>query len=178
MAKLENNQLSLAEASEQLSAAAEPAAIPAWEAIVSPASPKAALAVVQALGKMKDPEASLALTRHALASNWSEVRSKAVEFLKERDFNSFVPALLGELQGPWVGWRELVKTNQDQLVYRFTAIADGLDQQSLRVLDQATSCTGRALSPLEMPINSRNKLPINSNLFACLKMIASMPATV
>ncbi len=139
---IENQKLTIAEATKRLARYADLTAIPAWEAIVSSKSSSAALAVIGALAEMTDPEASLSLARHALASESKVVQQAASRILKERDENSYLPALMAELRGPWIGWRDVATDGRNQLLYRFTMVADAPDQQTLRVLDQAYFLNG------------------------------------
>jgi hypothetical protein len=146
-ADLNKGSLTVDQARDQLTEHADAAAIPAWESIVSPKCASAALAVVGALGKMPEQAAAHSLARHALASDFPAARQEATRLLQLREQADFVPALLGELKGPWVAWREIATDGRSQLIYRYHLAADGIDKQTLRVLDDAYFLHGmRALA--------------------------------
>jgi len=78
-------------AAKQLLEIQDPLAIPAMELVLSTPAEDGALCVVEALARMKAPEASLSLTRHALFCPWERARDAAVNKLKDRDEHSFIP---------------------------------------------------------------------------------------
>jgi hypothetical protein len=83
-----------AAAYERLVSLRDPSAIAAMEQIISPAGDEEARAVIDALGRMSDPEASLSLARHAIYYPSLPVREAAAAALSRRDRHSYVPALL------------------------------------------------------------------------------------
>jgi hypothetical protein len=88
----------------------DPSTIPAIEIVLSDHSEGVALDAVEALAHLDDPQASLALARQAVFSNWARVRAAAAASLQGRNSDDFVPALTALLATPvrtglqWIGW--------------------------------------------------------------------------
>lgn len=112
-------------------------AIPAWELLLSSAHNEGAAVVVEALATISAPEASLSLARHAVWGADQSVRNTAIKLLKERDSNSYMQAVLSELQGPWLAFRQVISDGSNRLVSRYTLVADGKEKMALRVLDDS-----------------------------------------
>ncbi len=127
---------------EKVSEDADVNSIPVWELCLSTAHRRGALVVVDALDQMSAPEASLSLSRHALWTPHTDVREAAIAALKKRDPHSFIPALLSELRGPWIASRQVVRDGLNRLVVRYSAVADGQDRLSLRVMDEVYFLAG------------------------------------
>jgi hypothetical protein len=86
----------------------DPGVIPAIEYVMC-GRETTAVAAVEKLEKMPACEATLALAKQAMFSQWPEVRQRAVFALKSRRFEDFVPDLLGLLASPrkatrWSWW--------------------------------------------------------------------------
>jgi Pretoxin HINT domain len=75
-------------------------AIPALESTVSGSSKEAAQLVVTILENMPSAPATVSLAKHAVLSEWPEVREKAALALKPRDLFAYVPPLLAHLAMP------------------------------------------------------------------------------
>ena len=116
--------------------------IPVWELCLSTAHKRGAAVVVEALKKSSAPEATLSLARHATWVADLGVRNEATDLLKSRDQYAYVPSMLAELQGPWLAAREWAFNGNNRLVCRYSLIADGQDQQALRVLDETYFLAG------------------------------------
>jgi hypothetical protein len=87
-------------ARQELLAIDTPAAIPALERTLARAGGKEAALAAAALGGIRGQEASLALARLAVSSQWSEARQEAVKQLRSRPLLEFVPTLLAMMVGP------------------------------------------------------------------------------
>ncbi len=144
-ADLQAGKLTSDQAVDQISRDADANCIPAWELALSTAHDKGAAVVVEALTRLSAPEASLSLARHAIWAKDPEVQSAAKTALRDRDPNSFIPAMLSELQGPWVASRGIAYDASGRLVIRYALMADGQDKQTLRVLDDIYFLSGNIL---------------------------------
>ncbi len=116
--------------------------IPTWELCLSSAHKQGAAVVIGALKQSNAPEATLSLARHATWVADLSVRNEASNILKNRDPYAYLPAMLSELQGPWLANRQWVFDGNNRLVCRYSIIADGKDKQALRVLDETYFLTG------------------------------------
>ncbi len=83
-----------------IAAVEDVAAVPLLEAGISTTHKAGALAVVTALGKMKQQVAIDSLVRHAVFSDHEEVRQAASKELKARALHCYVPMLLSNLKAP------------------------------------------------------------------------------
>ena len=84
-------------AKKRLAAIQDVAAVPALELVFCGDTEPMALVGVEKLDGMTAVEASLALARQALFSPWEAVRKAAVEKLKTRDRETYVPELLSAM---------------------------------------------------------------------------------
>ncbi|MBI1900039.1 MAG: hypothetical protein HYS13_02845 [Planctomycetia bacterium] len=98
--RLERNEASLQIAEKELFEIDDPAAIPALEIVLSSRSQDSALRLVKVLSGIKGQEATAALARQAVLSQWEPVRQAAAEQLKTRPWEAFVPALLASMRTP------------------------------------------------------------------------------
>ncbi|MFO0940786.1 MAG: polymorphic toxin-type HINT domain-containing protein [Pirellulales bacterium] len=156
-ADLQSGAISKSEAVEQISKDADANCIPAWELALSSVHDRGAAVVVEALGRMAAPEASLSLARHAIWAKDDTVRAAAESALKDRDQHSFIPAMLAELQGPWVAARSYAFDGYGRLVVRYALMADGADKQTLRMLDDIYFLSGnRQVAASRASSNSNN----------------------
>ncbi len=136
--------------------------IPAWELCLSSAHKQGAAVVVETLKQSSAPEATLSLARHATWVADFGVRDAASNVLKSRDQNAYVPAMLSELQGPWLATRQWAFDGNDRLVYRYSLIADGKDQQALRVLDETYFLTGNVSNAFSLAAGAATRSRIQS----------------
>lgn len=109
--------------------------IPIWETYLSARSDLGANVVIETLATMPQAEASLSLARHAVWASKFGTKNAAIEALKTRDFRAFIPAMLSELQSPWVASRQIVTDGESRLTYRITAFSESRDRKALKVLD-------------------------------------------
>lgn len=117
-------------------------AIPAYELFLSSAHKQGAAVVVEVLKQSNEVEATLSLARHAAWGTDLEVRKAAIEALKSRELIAYVPAMLSELQGPWLANRQWALDQSNRLVVRYSLIADGPEHRALQVLDQTYFLSG------------------------------------
>ncbi len=78
--------------------------------------------MIAALNEMPDHPATLSLARHAVWSPFPEARSAARGFLKSRDQNVYLPALLEELRGPLLAYRQFVTDGVNHLISRYALV--------------------------------------------------------
>ncbi len=136
--------------------------IPAWELCLSSAHKHGAAVVVEALKQSNAPEATLSLARHATWVADFGVRDAASNLLKSRDQYAYVPAMLSELQGPWLATRQWAFDGNNRLVYRYSLIADGKDKQALRVLDESYFLTGNVSNAFSLAAGAATRSRIQS----------------
>ncbi|HVV99559.1 MAG TPA: polymorphic toxin-type HINT domain-containing protein, partial [Planctomycetaceae bacterium] len=78
----------------------DPAAIPAMELSLASKDQHDAVVAIEAIARIDAYQASSALARHAVFSPWPAVRESAIDALKSRRFEDFVPSLLELLAPP------------------------------------------------------------------------------
>ena len=123
------------QAIDQLSKELDVDSIPVWELCLSSVHNQGAAVVVGALMHSNAPESTKSLARHAIWVNDPGVRSTATKSLQTRDPHAYVPAMMSELQGPWIANRQWMFDGNNRLFCRYSTISDGKDSQALRVLD-------------------------------------------
>jgi hypothetical protein len=101
------------------------AAIPALEVVFCADSEPMALLGVDQFAEMSVADASLALVRQALFSPWPAVCKAAVEKLKARDRETFVPDLLAAMSSPTECRMELFQEPDGRLLCRSGQGRDG-----------------------------------------------------
>jgi len=112
------------------------AAIPAMELVFSAdRNPEWAMRVVEKLGKMNVHEAAASLARHAVFAGSDAVRQQAIEKLKSRPYEDYVPLLLSALHAPVQTEAALYRTPHGRLLYRQTFYREGEEHKDLTVLD-------------------------------------------
>jgi hypothetical protein len=94
-----------------------------------------ALTAVNHFADMPTADASLALARQALFSQWPEVRKTAVEKLKHRDRETFVPELLASMHSPMQSRVDMFQEPDGRLLYRQAFYRTGHERDELLVLD-------------------------------------------
>ena len=109
-------------------------AIPAFEAILSPHSQRAAQLVLEAVARMPEQQAVESLVRHAVFSPWAEVRDEASILLRKRKREAYVPLLLAEMYTT-VEARTSLAPRNGRLVYQHAFAREGQDQRELLVLN-------------------------------------------
>jgi hypothetical protein len=122
-------------AQKKLDAVQDAAAIPALEIVFSVDSESMALTGVNHFGDMQAADASLALARQALFSQWPEVRKAAVEKLKHRERETFVPELLSVMHSPMQSRVDMFQEPDGRLLYRQALYRTGQERDELLVLD-------------------------------------------
>ena len=122
-------------AHERLAAVQDAGAIPALELVFCGDTEPMALVGVNKFAEMTVADASLALARQALFSPWPAVRKAAVEKLKTRDRETYVPELLSAMASPTQSRMELFQEPDGRLLYRHAFYRPGQDRDELVVLD-------------------------------------------
>jgi pretoxin HINT domain-containing protein len=95
----------------------DPRAIPAMETVLADGGDEVSLALIEAWGKMSDPEAAAAIARRAVLSESDSVRMAAALQLKSRPEEYYVPLLLSGLYTPVQSRAELFVDHEGRLVY-------------------------------------------------------------
>lgn len=85
-------------------------------------------AFLEALAKMPDQTATKSLLRHAVSSPMSDARASAVEALKPRPQNDFIPALLGALSMPIESSFQVVTNPDGSVHYTHSLYREGAEQ--------------------------------------------------
>jgi hypothetical protein len=129
------SQQQRAKAAERLHQITDPSAVPAIELVFCADDQQAALLGVETLDQITGYEASVALARQAVFSPWQPVRDAAVEKLKARDVQDYVPPLLSALQSPVQSRAALYQEPSGRLAYRHILYREGQDQRQLAVFD-------------------------------------------
>lgn len=122
-------------ARQRLTAVQDAAAVPSLELVFCTESEPMALVGVKKFAEMSVADASLALARQALFSPWPTVRQAAVEKLKTRNRETFVPELLSAMASPTQSRMELFRDPDGRLFYRHAFYQPGQERNELLVLD-------------------------------------------
>ncbi|MCE9545038.1 MAG: hypothetical protein K8T25_05905 [Planctomycetia bacterium] len=152
-------------AAEQIVAIDDPAAVMAIETVLGDLSETAAGLAVQALGKINQPTASLALARLGINSRWASVRKAAAAALKSRPMEQYVPALLAAMSGPVRTHNEIYQGPNGRIIFRHSAEREGQDrtQQQVTVTEyrrqaqpgsDGSEATARMLSDVQRRANA------------------------
>lgn len=120
-----------------------PMVIPGLEYCFSSTDETGGRCAVETVAKMGSPEASLSLARHALEFPNLSVREDALNYLKDRDELSFVPALLSELQTRIKRFDGLTINADNQLVWRQTLFTETQDTKRIATFDKIFQLPGR-----------------------------------
>jgi hypothetical protein len=122
-------------AQDRLDAIEDSRAVGAVEAVLCQRE-ATALAGINKLAEMPAADASVSLARQALFSPWPAVRQAAVEKLKTRDRETFVPVLLSLMGSPIQSRVELYQDpGTGQILYRHIFYREGQDRDQLAVFD-------------------------------------------
>ena len=120
----------------ELSEYHNPMVIPGLEYFFSSTGESGALCSVETVASLSDPEASVSLARHALEFPENSVRTRAREYLKERDEISFVQALLGALQTRVTRVDGFALNDHNQLVWRQHFLTETQDAKRIATYDR------------------------------------------
>ena len=120
---------------KRLAAVQDAAAVPSLELVFCGDTEPMARVGVDKFAEMTVAEASLALARQALFSPWEAVRKAAVEKLKTRDRETYVPELLSAMASPTQSRIELFQEPDGRLLYRHAFYRPGQERDELAVLD-------------------------------------------
>ncbi|MGD0900642.1 MAG: polymorphic toxin-type HINT domain-containing protein [Thermoguttaceae bacterium] len=122
-------------AQERLDAIQDSTAVGAIEAVLC-GDRVTALTGINKLAEMPAADASVSLARQALFSPWPPVRRAAVEKLKNRDRETFVPVLLSIMGSPIQSRVELFEDpSAGRLLYRHIFYRQGQERDQMAVFD-------------------------------------------
>lgn len=137
--RLEGSKAQRDAALAELRSLAEKSIVPAIELVLAGRSEQTAIAAVETLTRIDGPEASLALAKQAVFSTMPEVRKSASRALRERQFEDFVPALIGLLAAPARGeYRVLYDQSRGVLVYSYIMATEMENQFQVATLNVAS----------------------------------------
>jgi len=137
------DESAFAEASARLREIADPDAIPALERALGDLNESAAKLLIKTLGQMSSPEASIALSRQAVLNPWSGVRGNAIEQLKTRSEDEYLPVLLSVLSTPIQSESEYRAAPNGRLIYDHAFYRETQDRRELTVLEASIQRTDR-----------------------------------
>lgn len=113
----------------------DPAAIPVIESVLTRSSEREALLAIETLGNITAHEASLALARQAMFSDWPEARLAASRQLKGRPLEAFVPVMLAAMYTPVESRDEFERRGGGFLLHRQTLSREGRAVKQERVFE-------------------------------------------
>ena len=145
-------------ARQRLSAVQDAAAVPALELVFGGDTEPMALVGVNKFAGMTVADASLALARQALFSPWEAVRKAAVEKLKTRNRETYVPGLLSAMQSPTQSRIELFQEPDGRLLYRHAFYRPGQQRDELLVLDTMYQ-NNFSFAPYVSSVSVRGNIP-------------------
>lgn len=150
---LHRSLLTQQKAKERLLAVTDPAAIPAMEQVFG-GSERLALHLVDALAGISHDDAAVALAGLAALSPTDAVGTKAVEKLKARKFESYVPVLLASMITPIQTRTQVYQAPNGRLVYRQELSAESQGQRRVAVREteyRGSACRIRGPVDLNKP---------------------------
>ena len=112
-------------AAERLRAIDSPEAIPALEWALAGEGRSTSQQALDVIARMEGKEASASIARHAVFSEWIEVRSAAVEHLRNRPADEYAPVLVGLLSTPLETQLEVAATPDGKRYYRHLIYREG-----------------------------------------------------
>ncbi|HIA20292.1 MAG TPA: hypothetical protein EYN70_12900, partial [Planctomycetaceae bacterium] len=125
-----------AAARQQVLQITDSAAIFALEQVLArDTEPTVAFLALEALHQLPDYEATQALARIAVTTPLEAVRKQSAKYLKSRNPDDYVPALLACMYTPVTSRMMVTPTRNGQLMYRHMFFREGQDQNQLLVLD-------------------------------------------
>ena len=159
---------------ERLLAIAAIDAIPAMERILSRRTELLAKEVLDVLGTMSDPEATVSMARHALFSQWNEVRTAAAGQLKDRPLDHFVPLLISTLRGPVESQYTVTRGPDGRLLYEHVLFREGPEMNDRVIFESLYTplrrggsdgqvATQRALDQISESVASRGQMVNSQN---------------
>jgi len=118
-------------AMKRLEDISDPSAIPALEWGIAQNGPAMANLVIDRLGHITHTEATMALARQAVFSQWKSARALAAEKLKTRNFEHFVPAVLAVVPTPIRSRRFLYVDGDGSLLYQHVLYQESTNRRLL-----------------------------------------------
>ena len=145
-------------ARQRLAAVQDAAAVPSLELVFCGDTEPMALVGVNKFAEMPVADASVALARQALFSPWPEVRKAAVEKLKTRNRETYVPVLLSAMASPTQSRMALFHDPDGRLLYRHAFYRPGHDRDELVVLDTMYD-NNFTFAPYVSSVSVQGKIP-------------------
>lgn len=133
---LQDKSMSEERVMKELSEFTNPMVIPGLEYFFSSTGEVGARCAVETAQSFATPDASLSLARHALEFPDESVRTRATNYLKQRDEVSFVPALLGSLQTSVTRIDGVLVDYGSQVVWRQRILFETQDTKRIATLDR------------------------------------------
>ncbi len=113
------------------------AVIPLLEELYSNSSQEAARATVEVLADWPHAEASQSLVRHAIYSEWPEVRECALKELKKRPLHDFAPMVIASLVAPAQSQFMITTDRNGDVLYRHQLHRPGQEVNQQLVVDRS-----------------------------------------
>ena len=129
------NPTQRAAARQQILAINDSGAIVALEQVLARDSEPAALLALETLHRLSDYEATRALARIAVTTPSAAVQEQSSQYLKQRNPDDYVPALLACMYTPVNSRMMITPTRNGQLMYRHMFAREGQNENELLVLD-------------------------------------------
>jgi hypothetical protein len=136
----------------------DPAMIPALESFLLDAKADFQEQAVKKLAEFKHYEATQALTRYAVLSDYSVTRDAAIASLKERPQHEFVPLLLAGLMAPVKTQYQILVDKFGRVAYSHVVFREG-STSNLLLLAQGLSVPQRRNSSVTIDKTTRAKRP-------------------
>jgi len=134
--RLEGDKLQREAALAELHSIADSSTIPAIELVLAGRDGGSAQAAVEAIKHISGPESSLALAKLAVFSTSPEVRQLAMQALRDRKFDDFVPALIGLLTTPARSeFRTIYDPSRGALVFSYVMATEMENQFQVKSLE-------------------------------------------
>ncbi len=134
-------------ARDRLLAIRDVEAIPVIEAVFLGQTSGQAATALEAIANMPEYEASVALARQAVIAPYRSVRDQALQLVKRRPLEDYVPALLNGLTSP-VKSRVFIDFVDGRLFYRHIFSQQNWEQNDLSVVDERYAYQPRGALPI------------------------------
>jgi hypothetical protein len=118
---------------------------------------------------MGDPNATVSIARHAVFSQWDDVRSVAAGQLKERPFDHYVPLLVSALRGPIESQFAVTRRPDGRLLYEHALFREGAEAHERVIFESlytrrrrsgsdGQAATERALADINRSVAARQQM--------------------
>lgn len=133
---LQDKSMAPAAVTKELSQFRNPLVIPGLEFLFSRSGTEGGQCTIETVSLMPAPEASISLAKHALDFPDKSVRAQATTLLKQRDEQSYVPALIGSLQARVEKREGFTITQQNQIVWRKILFFESQDSREIKTFNR------------------------------------------